>query len=229
MPCELKIQDLGKIAYEIALEKQRALQKLVIESRNTTPCPFNLLLLEHDPPVITVSKRPSSKEHLLATEGQLKEAGVEICTTDRGGDITYHGAGQLVGYPICDLNALSLRIHSYMRFLETVVIEVLDNFGINAHPDACATGVWVKEEKICAMGVRVSRWVSMHGFALNVDPNMDHFNLIVPCGLTGRSVTSMRQLLGEDCPRMEEVKLVVSEKFKGAIIRQSQVQREPHQ
>jgi|JYMV01.1.fsa_nt_gi lipoyl(octanoyl) transferase len=229
MSCQLNIQDLGKIPYMRALEKQRALQKIVIKNRESTPTPFHLLLLEHEPAVITMSKRAGSKEHLLATESQLKKAGVEVCATDRGGDITYHGTGQLVGYPICDLNALSLRIHSYMRFLESTIIEVLGNFGIEAHRDSCATGVWVGDAKICAMGVRVSRWVSMHGFALNVNPNMEHFNLIVPCGLAGRNITSMQLLLGDSCPSMKEVKEVVSESFRVAITRQSQVQREPHQ
>ena len=150
-----------------------------------------------------------------------------VCETNRGGDITYHGAGQLVGYPILDLNELSLRIHGYMRFLESSIIDVLQNYGIEAQRDECATGVWVGGAKICAMGVRVSKWVSMHGFALNVDPNMEHFNLIVPCGLAGRKVTSMRELLGEKCPRMAEVKEMVSTVFAEAISRQAQVRQEP--
>lgn len=227
MDCQLKIQDLGKIDYEQALQKQRELQKYVIDQRNGSPSPFHLLLLEHDPPVITMTKRPEAKEHLIATEDQLLKAGVTTCDTDRGGDITYHGVGQLVGYPICDLNALSLRIHSYMRFLESVLIDVLGEFGIQAHRDKCATGVWVGDAKICALGVRVSRWVSMHGFALNVDPNMQHFDLIVPCGLAGRKVTSMRILLGDTCPSMVEVKETISTIFSNSISRQAQVQQEP--
>ena len=174
-----------------------------------------------------MTKRPEAKEHLIATEDQLLKAGVTTCDTDRGGDITYHGVGQLVGYPICDLNALSLRIHSYMRFLESVLIDVLGEFGIQAHRDKCATGVWVGDAKICALGVRVSRWVSMHGFALNVDPNMQHFDLIVPCGLAGRKVTSMRILLGDTCPSMVEVKETISTIFSNSISRQAQVQQEP--
>ncbi len=100
MACQLKIQDLEKISYELALEKQRELQKYVIDHRNVSPSPFHLLLLEHEPPVITLSKRPDAQEHLVATKQQLKEAGIDVCSTDRGGDITYHGPGQLVGYPI---------------------------------------------------------------------------------------------------------------------------------
>lgn len=227
MSCLLEIQDLGKMAYEPALVLQRKVQQEVIVNRTTNrSSPFQLLLVEHDPPVITISRRSTAKEHLLATEQQLKFSGVQICETDRGGDITYHGLGQLVGYPIFDLNALSLRLHGYMRFLENVIIDVLDHFGVEGHCDDCATGVWVDNQKICAMGIRISRWVSMHGFALNVAPNMEHFHLIVPCGLEGRSVTSLQQLLGVGCPSMEEVKKITAEKFKKAISIQTQVQND---
>ena len=228
MVCQLKIQDLGKMAYEPALELQRSAQAGVISRRGSIKSdPFQLLLVEHDPPVITQSKRPSAGENLLASPAQLQSAGVVVCQTDRGGDITYHGPGQLVGYPILDLNELSLRIHGYMRFLEDIVINVLSTYKIEGGRDSCATGVWVDGAKICAMGVRVSRWVSMHGFALNVSPNLAHFDLIVPCGLTGKSITSMQKILGNNCPSMEEVKLVVREEFSKAIALQAQVQREP--
>jgi lipoyl(octanoyl) transferase len=230
MVCELEIDDLGKMAYEPALVLQREAQLGVIDRRGSkAPSSFHLLLVEHDPPVITQSRRSTAKEHLLANEEQLHAAGVDVCQTDRGGDITYHGPGQLVGYPILDLNELSLRLHGYMRFLESVVIDVLGQFGIQGHRDTCATGVWVGDAKICAMGVRISRWVSMHGFALNVSPNMEHYKFIVPCGLAGRQVTSMQQLLGEQCPSMDEVKLVVAEKFSRSIALQAQVQQEPRQ
>ena len=229
-PCQLQIQDLGKIAYEQALKVQRTVQRSVIEQRGCENAqPFHLLLLEHDPPVITISKRKGVQQHLLASEQQLDEAGVTVCNTDRGGDITYHGPDQLVGYSICDLNALSLRLHGYMRFLESCIIDVLVQFDIDAHRDDCATGVWVGDSKICAMGVRISRWVSMHGFAINVAPNLSHFDLIVPCGLAGRTVTSMSQVLGDNCPSMDEVKSVVSKTFEGAIERQAQVQQAPRQ
>jgi lipoate-protein ligase B len=228
--CQLKIKDLGKMEYESALDLQRAVQAGVILRREAIdPDSFQLLLMEHDPPVITVSKRPSALLNLVATESELEGAGVTVCKTDRGGDITYHGPGQLVGYPILDLNELSLRLHGYMRFLEGVVIEVLSNFNIVGRRDECATGVWVDDAKICAMGVRVSRWVSMHGFALNVCPEMDHYNLIVPCGLAGRSVTSMQKVLGNSCPSLDEVKQVVAEKFRASIAIQAQVQKEPRQ
>ncbi len=178
--------------------------------------------------MIQVSGRGSAKEQLHATEKELEAHGVQLCETDRGGDITYHGPGQLVGYLICDLNALSLRLHGYMRFLEDTIIKALRHFGIEGQRDTCATGVWVGDEKICAMGVRISRWVSMHGFALNVSPNMNDFNLIVPCGLSGRQVTSMHQLLGKDCPSMEEVQRIVGAEFLEAINLQAQVQQEHH-
>lgn len=229
-PCQLQIQDLGKIAYEPALEVQRTVQRSVIDQRGSETAElFHLLLLEHEPPVITMSKRQGVQQNLLATEKQLGDAGVTVCNTDRGGDITYHGPGQLVGYSICDLNALSLRLHGYMRFLESCIIDVLGQFDISAKRDECATGVWVGDSKICAMGVRVSRWVSMHGFAINVAPNLSHFDLIVPCGLAGRTVTSMSQLLGDSCPNMDEVKSVVGKTFEIAIDRQAQVQQAPRQ
>ncbi len=229
MSCQLKIEDLGKMEYSTALGVQRNLQKEVIEHRtNQASTPFHLLLVEHDPPVITISRRNSTEDNLLADRQELDRLGVQLCETDRGGDITYHGAGQLVGYPIFDLNALSLRLHGYMRFLEQAIIDSLQHFGIEGHRDECATGVWVESKKICAMGVRISRWVSMHGFALNVSPNMEHFNLIVPCGLSGREVTSMQELLGEQCPSMGEVKQVVSNQFQSAIQQQVQAQKEHH-
>ena len=229
MSNQLHIQDLKKMAYEPSLEIQRDILRCVVESRQSkTPSSFHLLLVEHEPPVITVSRRAAAKEHLLATEKELADAGVEICETDRGGDITYHGPGQLVGYPIFDLNVLSLRLHGYMRFLEQCIIDSLAQFGIEGHRDDCATGVWVGEAKICAMGVRISKWVSMHGFALNVAPNMEHFQLIVPCGLSGKTVTSMQLLLGDHCPSMEEVKEVISKQFRESIERQAQVQKEHH-
>jgi len=216
--------------YERALTHQRNTHKLVLDGRDTPDPPsFHLLLLEHEPPVITLSKRPNSSQHLIATPEQLQEAGVCVRNTDRGGDITYHGPGQLVGYPICDLNALSLRLHEYMRFLEGSIIRVLEVFGIKGHRNEHATGVWVEDAKICAMGVRVSRWISMHGFALNVTTNLDHFDLIVPCGLAGRQITSMQRILGKDCPTMEDVKQVVSAIFSEAIASQVQVRKEPHQ
>jgi lipoate-protein ligase B len=190
---------------------------------------MHLLLLEHVPPVITIPARRGASNHLIATGSQLRGAGVQVAPTDRGGDITYHGPGQLVAYPILDLNALGLRLHEYMRFLEQAVMDVLDGFGIAAHRVLGATGVWVGGgaaarrdppaigrgpqplAKICAMGVRVSRWVSMHGLALNVTTDLSHFDLIVPCGLAGLGVTSMERELGARCPAMPQVKAALAD------------------
>ena len=272
----LVVRDLGRMAYGEALALQRQLQGAVINRRRAAEVGRRragyLLLVEHDPPVITVSRRKGARQHLTATEAQLQAAGVVVAETDRGGDITYHGPGQLVAYPIVDLNVLGLRTHGYMRLLEQVVIDTLAEFGIAGHRDESATGVWVERQnaetpkrrnvetsrrrdemqragpssapaasesetacrspsppaplpggegresaKICAMGVRISRWVAMHGLALNVTTNLDHFDLIIPCGLAGRSVTSMARLLSDACPPMDEVKRVLAEKFQQAI------------
>jgi lipoyl(octanoyl) transferase len=237
LPFNLRVRDLGRMAYGPALELQRQVQQEVIAARETDGR-MELLLVEHDPPVITVSRRPGARTHLIATEAMLSKAGVEVAETDRGGDITYHGPGQLVAYPIIDLNRFGFRINTYMRFLEQVVIDTLREFGVEGKRDESATGVWVKPgasraidvhalhcvgvgetnsilaSKICALGVRVSRWVSMHGLALNVTTDLDHFNLIVPCGLAGRGVTSLQRELGERCPSMDDVKCVMIDRFQ---------------
>lgn len=168
-----------------------------------------LLLVEHDPPVVTLGRRSTSRDHLVVAPERLAAMGIELEESDRGGDITWHGPGQLVAYPILDLDRLGLRIHPYMRLLEQVVIDLLAEFGVRGDRDPEATGVWVGSRKICAMGVRVSRWVSMHGLALNVDPDLAAFGLIVPCGLHGRPVTSLRNECasqGTVSPSMERVR-----------------------
>lgn len=196
------------MSYAEAYRLQVAHVDEVLAAREAgTPEPGRVLLVEHDPPVITLTRRPTAATNLVATPEMLAAAGVTVCETDRGGDITYHGPGQLVVYPILDLNYYRLGLHEYMRLLEAAVIEVCGVFGVEAGRDARATGVWVGQQaKICAMGVRVRRWVSMHGLALNVTTNLDHFGLIVPCGLAGRPVTSLATELGVDCPTMQKVK-----------------------
>ncbi|KAA0216492.1 MAG: lipoyl(octanoyl) transferase LipB [Leptolyngbya sp. PLA3] len=208
----LEVIDLGRMAYHAAWDEQRRLHAEVLAARERgEPEIGRVLLVEHDP-VITVTKRPGAIGHLLASPELLTRHGVELVHTDRGGDITYHGPGQLVCYPIIDLQLLHLRLHEYMRLLEQAVIDTIATFGLAGERDPSATGVWVRPnaglpaEKICAMGVRVSRWISMHGLALNVTTNLDHFGLIVPCGLSGRGVTSLGALLGAACPAMESVK-----------------------
>ncbi len=203
--------------YAETLGIQRDLQRQVIQGRPTVAGPGYLLLVEHDPPVITVSRRAGARQHLVATDAELAAAGVEVAETDRGGDITYHGPGQLVVYPILDLNTLGLPLLGYMRFLERVVTDTLAVWGIEGRRDETATGVWVGGSKICAIGVRLSRWVSMHGLALKVTTNLSHFDLIVPCGLTGRTVTSMQREIGDACPPIAEVKEVVVRRFEQAV------------
>ncbi len=231
----LMVRDLGRMAYLQALALQRQLQQEVIAARedaSSTTAGY-LLLVEHDPPVITISRRQGARNHLVSPPETLAQAGIEVCETDRGGDITYHGPGQLVIYPLLDLNRLGLRLHGFMRFLEQVVIEGLIEFGIEGVRDAEATGVWVGGRcrvgiahhdgqapplmKICAMGVRLSRWVSMHGLALNVNPDLSHFTHIIPCGLAGRGVTSMKELMGEECPAMEAIKQRMKQQFTRAV------------
>lgn len=221
----LRRRDLGKLPYAEALDVQRRTHADLLASRGDESAPAGVLLLvEHDPPVITVSKRPAAREHLLASPAALARQGVELAETDRGGDITYHGPGQLIAYPIVDLNRLGLRLHGYMRALEDAVIATAASFGVAAHRDPDATGVWVTREagapgaKLCAMGIRVQRWVTMHGLALNVTTNLAHFALIVPCGLAGRPVTSLERLLAGAVPTMGDVKAQLAQSLDRALL-----------
>jgi len=211
----LDIKNLGRLDYRAAYALQEQALARVLERRESGASSSSLgelLFVEHDP-VVTVSNRPGAAAHLLATATELQAAGVAVEPTDRGGDITYHGPGQIVAYPIVDLNKAGLRLHDYLRVLEAAVIETCAEFGITAQRDAAATGVWVQTPgglaKVCAMGIRVRQWISMHGLALNVEPDLSHFGLIVPCGLP-RPVTSMRLLLGEACPPMSAVREVLA-------------------
>lgn len=219
-----EVVNLGLMPYGEAYTRQVGHLERVLAAREAgvPRCGF-ILAVEH-PPVITVSNRPSAREHLIATPEQLARAGVEVAATDRGGDITYHGPGQLVVYPILDLNRLNLGLHDYMRLLENAILDVCRSLGLNAGRDASATGVWIQRDdggpaaKICAMGVRVRKWVSMHGLALNVDPNMRHFDLIVPCGLAGRGVTSIRRELGPETPSMASIRTTVGDALRTNIL-----------
>ncbi len=224
----LPSHDLGHIAYAPAYDLQLHYHTLVAQARDEgRPIPGHLLLLEHNPPVITLSHRPTATQNLVASPALLAHHGVTTRQTDRGGDITYHGPGQLVVYPILDLNHLGLRLHDYMRKLEDAVIATVARFGVRAHRDPTATGVWVggdqppapgQASKLCAMGIRVKKWISLHGLALNVTTNLDHFSLIVPCGLAGRPVTSLQQLLGSTCPTMPQVKAALAEELTRALL-----------
>jgi lipoyl(octanoyl) transferase len=186
----LETRRLGVIAYPEALALQRAL----VEERRAGRVPDLLLLAEH-PPVLTLGvKGDGGRSHILATPAALAARGIEVFETGRGGDITYHGPGQIVGYPIIDLNPDRRDVHRYVRDLEDVLIRTAGGFGIAATRVAGLTGVWAGQEKLAAIGVRISRWVTSHGFALNVTTDLTHFDLIIPCGIADRGVTSMARL-----------------------------------
>lgn len=196
------------------------LQARLVEERKAGAIPDQLLLLEH-PPVVTLGVRArQDRSHVLADRATLERAGIELFEAGRGGDVTYHGPGQLVGYPILDLRPDRCDVHRYVRDLETVMIETAAAFGIQAARVAGLTGAWVGTEKLAAIGVRVSRWVTSHGFALNVGTDLSHFDLIVPCGIADRGVTSMARLLGRTVP-LPEVQDAVVTAFEKVFERQS--------
>ncbi len=206
------VHDLARASYDEAYALQDEANRRVQASRASAAPgdPFGeLFLVEHDP-VVTVTRRPGAGEHVLAPEDELASRGVQVRRTDRGGDVTYHGPGQLVAYPVMDLKRLGLGVHDYVRTLEGAVIDALSGFGVGAARDPEATGVWTdcdgQSAKVAAIGVRVRRWVTMHGLAINVRPDLSHFALIVPCGLHGRTVTSMHAILGDACPPIDDVK-----------------------
>src|SRR4051812_45405413 len=173
------------------------MQKALVEDRRAGRIPDLLLLLQH-PPVITLGVRRSSRTNVVATDQRLAELGIEIAETGRGGDVTYHGPGQIVGYPIIDLNPDRRDVHKYVRDLEEVLMRTAGDYGIEAGRVEGLTGVWVGREKLAAIGVRIARWVTSHGFALNVTTDLDGFQLIVPCGIADRGVTSFARLLGRN-------------------------------
>ena len=183
--CELR--DLGRMRYADAF----ALQQQLVERRKRGEISDQLLIVEH-PHVVTMG-RNGHDENLLAQPELLERAGVEFHRTDRGGDVTYHGPGQIVGYPIVDLREWKRDVMAYVRALEQVLIDALAQFGIAAGREAGATGVWTEQGKIAAIGVHISRWVTSHGFALNVATDLSYFRYIVPCGLT-KPVTSLQAL-----------------------------------
>ena len=191
------VERLGSVPYREAWEIQRERAA----RRADGAIPDTLLLLSH-PPVVTLGKS-GSVDHLLGSAAELARRGVEFVETDRGGDITFHGPGQIVGYAIVDLTPRGRDLHRFLRDLEEVLIRALAESGIRASRDPGLTGVWVGDAKLAAMGIRVSRWITHHGFALNVDTDLSFFDLIVPCGITDKPVTSMRALLGRPVDRAE--------------------------
>lgn len=207
----MQVEDLGILAYRDAWAVQERVHEDVLNGAAA-----RILLVEH-PPVITMGRRGESggMPNLIASRESLANIGVDLVQTDRGGDITFHGPGQLVVYPIIRLIDHKLSVGSYVRMLELSMIDALMSFGIAARKDEKEIGVWAMDKgalsKICALGVRIRRGISLHGVALNVTTDLSYFNLIVPCGLAGRSVTSMSKLLGAQCPSMEAVKRAVVE------------------
>lgn len=207
-PRRLEVHRLGSVPYEEAL----VLQQRLVEARKAGQIPDQLLLLQH-PPVITLgAKVRNDRSHVLASDEALEEAGVSLFEAGRGGDVTYHGPGQLVGYPILDLRPDRCDVHRYVRDLEAVMIATADGFGIRAERVAGLTGAWVGRNKLAAIGVRISRWITSHGFALNVNTNLDYFNLIVPCGITTGGVTSLSRHLGHPV-KMEDAAAVIVRHF----------------
>ena len=195
----LEVRRLGLVPYEEALD----LQKVLVEARRAGRVSNLLILLQH-PPVITLGVRRDSRSHVTASEGQLAMHGIEVHEAGRGGDVTYHGPGQIVGYPILDLRPDRCDVHRYVRDLEEVMIRVCADYGVAAQRVSGLSGAWVGTEKIGAVGVRISRWVTSHGFAFNVNTRLEDFQLIVPCGITDRGVTSLGKLLGQNLS-IEEV------------------------
>jgi lipoyl(octanoyl) transferase len=195
----LEVSRLGLVSYADGLELQRRL----VEERKADRIPDTLLLLQH-PHVLTVGVKKDGRSHILATPDRLSSLGVEVFETGRGGDVTYHGPGQLVGYPILDLNPDRRDVHKYVRDLEEVMIRVCADYGLDAVRSKGFSGAWISDEKIGAIGVRISRWITSHGFAFNVTTDVNYFNLIVPCGIADRGVTSLEARLGQ-APSMAEV------------------------
>jgi len=204
----LEVRRLGLIGYDEAL----ALQRELVEERRADRVSDLLLLLEH-PPVITLGVRSEiARANVVATDERLADLGIAVHETGRGGDVTYHGPGQIVGYPIVDLNPDRRDVHRYVRDLETVLIRTAADYSVEAERVEGLTGVWVGDEKLAAIGVRIARWITSHGFALNVSTDLDHFNLIVPCGIADRGVTSLTRLLGRQID-MAEVEFRIIEHF----------------
>jgi lipoyl(octanoyl) transferase len=202
----VEIRRLGRVAYPEALDLQRTL----VAERQAGHIGDVLLLLEH-PAVLTLGVRgDGGRSHILATGAALDARGIEVHEAGRGGDITYHGPGQIVGYPIIDLRPDRCDVHRYVRDLEEVLIRTAGDYGVAAGRVDGLTGVWAGQEKLAAIGVRIARWVTSHGFAFNVTTDLDNFNLIVPCGISDRGVTSLAKLLGRSVDQEEVGERIVA-------------------
>ena len=199
------VADLGHTSFDACWY----LQQEVVGQRLTGRIADVLLLTEHGH-VYTIGKS-GDERHLIADRSDLAQAGIELVPIDRGGDITYHGPGQLVGYPILDLSVLLKDLDRYLRAIEEIVIRSLARFGVQGARISGLTGVWVGDRKICAIGIKTSRWITMHGFALNVNTDLSYFEKIIPCGISGKGVTSMEQCVGEPLLMQEVSDVVVNE------------------
>lgn len=220
---QVQLQQLGLADYKTVWDLQEALfdKTIALKIRNrredtNLPTPNHLLVVEH-PPVYTLGKN-GDLSNLLVSEKVLAERGAQFFKINRGGDITFHGPGQLVAYPILDLDHFFTDIHKYLRLLEESVILTLAYFGIASERSKGETGVWLDvgtpmARKICAMGIRASRWVTMHGIALNVNTDLGYFDLMVPCGIRDKAVTSMKAELGSSCPTLEAVQSIWVQQF----------------
>ncbi|MEZ4883722.1 MAG: lipoyl(octanoyl) transferase LipB [Chitinophagales bacterium] len=223
---KIQFQDLGSVSYEDAWKYQDELFQSVVAEKvanrkkaesEQLPTDNHLIFCNH-PHVYTLGKN-GSIDNLLLNEAELEDQNIEFFKINRGGDITYHGPGQIVGYPIMDLDNFFTDIHKFLRFLEEMVILTLAEYGLEAGRIKGATGVWLdgenplKARKICAMGIRCSRWVTMHGWAFNVNANLDYFNNIVPCGITDKAVTSLHKELEVEKVDIEEVKSKLKKHF----------------
>ena len=221
---EVQFQDIGTVDYGAAWDFQTELFTATVDQKlvnRKTPeqaqaTEDHLIFVEH-PPVFTLGKS-GKEDHLLVDQAKLEAEGISYYPVNRGGDITYHGPGQIVGYPILDLDHYFTDIHKYLRYLEEVVIATLAHYGLVAGRSEGETGVWLDAgtpfaRKICAMGVKASRWTTMHGFAFNVNTDLKHFNLIVPCGISDKAVTSLHIELGRTLD-LEEVKGVLKANFE---------------
>ncbi len=206
MNAKCHVMRLGRVDYDEAVKKQMELVERVQADKDLA----YLLLLSHDH-VFTIG-RFGSRDNILASENILNERGVIVRRTRRGGDITYHGPGQIIGYPILLLSRRRLNIRKYFSKLESLLISVLSRYGIEGRCDDDYPGAWVGEEKVAALGVGISKWVAFHGFALNVNTNLSHFDMIVPCGITHKRVTSMAKILGRPVDE-KEVTQAVEEGF----------------
>lgn len=198
--------DLGLEPYSRALD----LQHQLVAARREGRIEDVLILLEH-PPVITLGRR-GDESNIVASRELLARLGIEVQRVERGGDVTYHGPGQLVGYPILDLRGHRQDVGWYMHSLEEVLIRALSDFGVEASRLEGRIGVWIGDKNVAALGARIEEWITYHGFALNVCPDLSHFDLIIPCGLKEFGITSMEEVLGE-APEMSEVRKRVAQRF----------------